>query len=155
MRQAKLLQSFGGSKPQQTGGSEPQNSRRDLFLGLAPIFEALHSPRNYAVSKYPNRRVGARETFSAGPAVMWTQELFKLAADPLRTRPPGSPIPELVELHAWSEATREGFVKRIDEGGGCIGKMSGPDLVAKTSVGNLMQRYRPITLPSALAGNLV
>ena len=63
------------------GYSDPLSVRQALFDWLAPLFEALHHGRRYAVSKYPSGGDGIRVTRSTGPAVTWTRELFRLLRD--------------------------------------------------------------------------
>ena len=97
------------------GYSDPLSFRQALFDWLAPLFEALHHGRRYAVSKYPSGGDGIRVTRSSGPAVTWTRELFRLLRD--RHSAPPELAHEISRLYAWSVDKPEGFAKCIEVAG--------------------------------------
>jgi hypothetical protein len=97
------------------GYSDPLSLRQALFDWLAPLFEALHHGRRYAVSKYPSGGDGMRVTRSTGPAVTWTRELFRLLRD-RHSAPPGL-AHAISSLYAWSVDKPEGFAKCIEVAG--------------------------------------
>jgi hypothetical protein len=93
----------------------PASVRQVLFDCLAPIFEALHHGRKYAVSKYSSGGDGMRATRSIGPAVTWTRELFSLVAD--RTVAPAFLAQTVADLRRWAADKPEGFAKCIEIAG--------------------------------------
>ncbi len=97
------------------GYSDPLSFRQALFDWLAPLFEALHHGRRYAVSKYPSGGDGIRVTRSTGPAVTWTRELFRLLRD--RHSAPPELAHAISSLYAWSVDKPEGFAKCIEVAG--------------------------------------
>jgi len=94
---------------------DPLLFRQALLDSLAPIFEALHHGRKYAVSKYPSGGDGIRVTRSTGPAVTWTRELFRLQSD--RDYAPPELARVISSLYAWSVGKPEGFAKCIEIAG--------------------------------------
>ena len=93
----------------------PTSTRRNLVELLPPIFEALHHGRKYSVSKYSTGGDGMRATRSAGPAVTWTRELLRMAAE--RQSEPPALSRAISEFLAWSIAKPEGFAKCVEIAG--------------------------------------
>jgi hypothetical protein len=98
----------------------PRSLRRSVFDGLAPIFEALHHGRKFAVSKYGAGGSNMRQTRTGGPAIIWTRELFRLIADrtaPLDGAASSAFGTQMAKLYAWAVDTPEGFAKCIEIAG--------------------------------------
>lgn len=91
------------------GNSDP--AAADLFAALRSAYEILHDGWNFTVTNTSDAN-GGRTTVPAGPAMVWTQRLFRHVADRAAGTPYAAALGQLAKRYGEQS---DGLAKRIKQ----------------------------------------